>query len=137
MKRPEYKRLKISAEEQYQKAIQDAGKDRIETLAAIEKVWEMMNPRLSGTAPKPTEYGSLVVAVHKALRLVPEKFTRKDVLAAMGQGSPEVAAVCNQNSLSGCLHRLKNEGFIAEIKKGRGSSPSKYILAEQPKKEGE
>jgi vacuolar-type H+-ATPase subunit E/Vma4 len=132
MKTVDYKRLKKEAEEQYQQALDKAQKDRLEALDAIERVWGMINPRRSKAASgttSATQYGSLAGMVQKALELVPQTFTKKDVLAAMRQISSEVAASCNSNSLSGCLHRLKKGGVIVEIEKGQGSAPTKYELA--------
>ncbi len=132
MKAVDYKKLKKEAEEQYQRAIDMAEKDRLEAIAAIDKVWSMMNPRrrktVTSTTPVSSQYGSLIETVRKSLQLVPHRFTKKNVLAAMNEISSDIAKTCNPNSLAGCLHRLKREGVIAQVKEGRGSTPAEYEL---------
>ena len=135
MKAAEYRKLKKEVEERYEKAIQKAQNERVEALAAIEKVWKMMKPSYGkvtfGAVSSSSQYGSLAETVRKSLKYVPSRFTKKDVIVAMQQISSEVANRCNTNSLSGCLHRLKKEGIIAETKKGIGSMPTEYELVGQ------
>lgn len=131
MKMLEYKRLKKEAEAQYKKALVTAERERLEALDAIERVWIMMNPRrnktTSGQVSSSSQYGSLVETIRKALELVPKRFTKNNILAAMQQISPNMAN-CNQNSLSGCLHRLKQGNIIKVVKKGQGRRPAEYEL---------
>jgi DNA polymerase elongation subunit (family B) len=141
MKMADYKRLKKEVDEKYQKAIEKAEKDRIEAIAAIEKVWRMFHPRRSRATNNmnstPSHYGTLVDTVRKSLEYVPKRFTKKNVLTAMEQISNEVAKSCNPNSLSGCMHRLKKDGVIIEVKKGKGSMPTEYELANNRTEIGE
>lgn len=137
MKAADYKKLKKQVEERYQQALEKAERDRVEALAAIEKVWKMLNPRRgraavltvsSSTKSSSSSYGSFVETVRKSLEYVPKRFTRKNVLTAMQEISSDIAKNCNPNSLSGCLYRLKKEGIIIEVKKGQGSAPAEYEL---------
>lgn len=134
MKILEYKRLKKEAESQYEKALETAERERLESLAAIERVWVMMNPRrnktISGTVSSSSQYGSLARTVRKALELVPQKFTKTNILAAMKQIAPDMES-CNQNSLGGCLHRLKTNNIIRVVKKGQGRTPAEYELVKE------
>jgi len=131
MKTSEYKKLKKEVEERYNKALQKAGDERVEALAAIEKVWKMTKPSYGKSSfgmssSTSTDYGLLAKTVRESLELVPQTFTKKNIMTAMQQISSDVANKCNSNSLSGCLHRLKKEGVIEVVKQGRGSSPSEY-----------
>ena len=131
MKASDYKKLKKEVLERYNKAVQKAENERVEALAAIEKVWKMTKPNYgksssSTSSSTSTDYGLLAKTVRESLELVPQTFTKKNILTAMQQISSDVANKCNSNSLSGCLHRLKNEGVIEVVKRGRGSSPSEY-----------
>lgn len=130
MKAPEYRKLKKEAEERCNKAVEKAENERVEAIAAIEKVWKMMKPSYGKTTPGmasvSSKYGSLAETVRNSLELVPQRFTKKNVLTAMLQVSPEVAKNCNPNSLSGCLFRLKKEGVIVVVKNGQGSAPTEY-----------
>lgn len=139
MKASKYRQLKKEAEERYSKAIEKAENERAGELAALEKVWKMMKPNYGkatlGTASASSKYGSLAETVRKSLELVPQRFTKKNVLTAMRQISTEVANKCNPNSLSGCLFRLKKEGVIAVVKNGQGSAPTEYQKIPETTKE--
>jgi len=134
MKALDYKKLKKDVEDRYNKALQKAENERVEALAAIEKVWKMTKPNYgkssSGTTSSTsTGYGLLAKTVRESLKLVPQTFTKTNILTAMQKISSDVANKCNSNSLSGCLHRLKNEGVIIVVKEGKGSAPAEYQLA--------
>ena len=133
MKMTEYRKLKKEVESRYQQALDRAENDRMEALAAIDTVWNITNPRrqktTDGAVSVPSQYGSLVETVRKAIDLVPRHFTKNHVIAAMKQIAPDMAKTLNPNSLAGCIHRLNKEGAIVQVKKGKGSSPAEYEKA--------
>jgi hypothetical protein len=140
MKSEDYKQLKKQIEERYTKAIELAAKQRIEALAAIDIVWNMLHvprqkrtkevmqqPTVSGTKPlefvsKPT-YGSLIETVMKSLVLLPETFNCKQVISAMQQISGNTF---NPSSVSNRLKRMAEEDVIEIIQQGHGKLPSIY-----------
>lgn len=133
----DYKKLKQRIEEKYQETIALAERERMEGLAAIDKVWKMLHKtrkrsvsRKKGDSP---EYGSLKETVVKSLDFVPKSFTKNHVKLAMKQVNSELAEKCNPNSLSGCLIRLEGDGVIIKVTKGKGSKPSEYVKKEDKK----
>lgn len=131
----QYNNLKKQAEDKYQKAVKLAEKQRKEGLEAIERVWDMLNENQEeSTAEKAVQvlpkakkpYGSLTTAIKKALELVPEKFTKRDIFLVLPQVSPEIAKSIKPISLTGCLIRLEKQGVIKPIKRGVGSIPTIY-----------
>lgn len=137
MKTTNYKELKKQVEEQYQKAIAQAQKERMDNLAAIDAVWKMLHPSKaklksetttnSGNTTKELPsivYGTLMETIKKSLSLVTQdKFTCKDVIAAMEKIS---SGKFNYSSVSNALKRLAKEGVIEITKQGKGKSPSEY-----------
>jgi glycerol-3-phosphate cytidylyltransferase-like family protein len=131
----QYNNLKKQAEDKYQKTIILAEKQRKEGLEAIERVWDMLNENQEETTaekavqvlPKAKkDYGSLTKAVKKALKLVSEKFTKRDIILVLPQISPEIATSIKPASLNGCLVRLEKQGIIKTAKSGSGSIPTVY-----------
>lgn len=76
MKTSDYKKLKKEVEERYEKGVQRAEKERVEVLAAIEKVWRMMKPNYGKTpsvsSSSSSSSVSLAGTVRKCLDLVPQ-----------------------------------------------------------------
>ncbi len=76
---------------------------------------------------KPSNYGILAHMVRKAVPLLRGSFNVRDIrneikLMPDGQAYSKVNITC-------ALIRLKDEGFIEEVSKGRGSIPNQYKMA--------
>ena len=138
MDKSDYNKLKKQVEEQYQKSLKLAEKQRKEGLEAIELIWSLLHnieetlapfekkiERLSSLKTKKS-YGSLTNAVKQALEHVKVKFTKNDIILVMQQTSPEIAKSVNQGSLAGCLMRFVKQGIIKIHKRGKGSHPTFY-----------
>lgn len=141
MKSTDYKQLKKQIEEQYQKAIALADKERMDGLAAIDTVWKMLHvPRrkhnkeiISPEGPEtpiatvqmlPIIYGTLIDTLKKSLPLVPpEKFVCQNALDAMEKLT---GIKFNHGSVANCLKKLVKDGIIELIKQGHGKTPSEY-----------
>jgi len=135
MDNKEYNKLKEQVEQKYQKAVCEAEKRRNEGLEAIERVWDLLKEAQEAPPVKVVDraktkeklsYGSFIGAIKEAIKLVPAKFTKKDIKLVLPQVSKEIADSCKDASLTGCLIRLEKQGIIKKIKGGRGSSPSLY-----------
>jgi hypothetical protein len=139
----EYRRLKKQAEEQRKQAVDAAEKTYIEAVAAIETVWRIEHPQrvapiTSSTSRLAKErVGSLAKTIRDSLQYVPPTFTRKHIIAAARQVLGDDNAQINENSLSGCLYRLRKDGVIREVRKGRGRTPSEYELVKHNDTESE
>lgn len=135
MTNEEYIKLKTQVQEQYNKAIFLADKQRTEGLKAIETVWNMLRNNTHEPITKTHNinmslhsqslekiYGSLTVKVKDALKneLVPQIFTQKDMMKAINY--------TNANSMSGCMVRLLKQDVIEKVEQGTGRAPSKYRL---------
>ncbi len=75
---------------------------------------------------KPSNYGVLALMVRKAVPLLQGSFNVRDVrneIKLMPDGQ-----VYSKTSIACALIRLKDEGCIKEVSKGRGSIPSQYKM---------
>jgi len=145
MNKKEYNELKRQAEDEYRKGLALLEKQRMERLAAIETVWNLSNPRrikptieaqeqrIGQTSV--TSYGSLANAIKETLAIVPDRFTKSHIRAALKQISPEVEKTAKESSITGRLIRLAKDGLIEQISVGSGSTPSEYCKTSKPNTE--
>ena len=140
----EYKNLQKQIQEKYQTAFQQLEKQREDDLAALEKVWTLIQEQeVIKSATKvdnssQRNYGSLTAAVKYAVQKIEQRrFTKDDVLSEMIRLSPKIAENCNHSSLCGALGRLEKQGWIKRTRKGKGSSPNIYKKVEEHKKQAE
>ena len=129
----EYKNLQKQIQEKYQKAFNRLEKQKEDDLAAIEKVWtliqekQVINSSVKTVNGSQRNYGSLTTAVKYAVQKIEQRrFTKDDVLAEMNRLAPKIAENCNPSSLCGALSRLEKQGLIKRTRKGKGSTPNIY-----------
>jgi hypothetical protein len=147
MKSADCKLLKKQIEEQYQKAIALATKERLDGLAAVDTVWKMLhiprpkrnkeslppqNPETPTDSipvvvePPAVEYGDLRKNLKKALLLVtPDNFNGKDVATTMEKISGKVF---KYSSITNELKKLAKEGVVEIIRQGHGRLLSEYRI---------
>jgi predicted transcriptional regulator len=83
-----------------------------------------MTPSANGQLTTHHDYGALFNTVKQAVEIVPEEFTRKDIMTAMKEMT---AKDWNPASTSNCLKRLVQDGTIEEVSRGRGSRLSVFL----------
>ncbi len=138
MEQNEYKQLKEQVEQKYQNAILMAETERNEAIQAIEIVWRMLKGDTTEVARPDSEplfkstrratkqvngYGSLTSTVKHLIDTMPKRFTKNDIRKAL---SKELDRDIAYNSLDGCVRRLKKQGLIKIVLKGKGRRPNKY-----------
>jgi hypothetical protein len=155
MKAAEYNQLKKQIEEQYRKAIALAEKERLDGLAAVDTVWNILHiPRqkhnkesVLSHSPETSEnntyiitevphvkYGTLIETIKKSILLVPpEKFTCKNVVNAMEKVS---GRKFNYSSVANSLKRMVKENILTITKQGHGKVPTIYRVKSQEKEKG-
>ncbi len=94
---------------------------------------EIINMLVELREKKPSNYGLLAYMVRKAIPLLRGSFNVRDIRDEI-IGMPDGRAY-SKTSIACVLARLKTEGHIEELSKGRGSIPSQYKLAVKGKDE--
>lgn len=128
MKRVDYNQLKKEVEQKYKADLERAGRDRLETLAAIDKVWELINGEEDTKASSsPSDYGKLTDLIQNAFKYLPPTFSKQKVIRKVKELA-DGSYIPNPNSVGSCLHRLVKRDILIEVSKGTGSIPTEYKL---------
>ena len=124
MTEKQYQQLKLQVGEKYNQSLKIAESERVAGLAAVEKIWEIAR----AASEHLWEHGSLTAAIKKALDVVPETFTKRDILLAVEKDGPNSLNSHSLNSLAPALARLKKQGVIEITQAGSGSRPCCYKI---------
>ncbi len=97
---------------------------KVETVLA-ENSDEILGLLIELREGKPSNYGVLAHMVRKAIPLLKGSFNVRDIrneIKLMPDGQ-----AYSKTSIAVVLIRLKEEGYIEEMSKGRGSIPNQYV----------
>jgi DNA-binding MarR family transcriptional regulator len=139
MNQRKYERFKQEAEAKCQQTINTARAERDATIAALERVWKLLQSPKAPIAKQalptdrtPVARGKLTAAVGSAIQAIGhgKDFTLADVAERMRITYPDVEANVARSSISGQLRRLAGSGMLVEVVKGRGKRASRYKLVD-------
>jgi hypothetical protein len=131
-------------EKDYNKLRREIQEKCRQDIEALDRVWAM----ISGTSPglvssdfagngagsAAPRIEGLADAIREVLPAMPETFTIRDVIDAIGRGNPELGASVREKptSVSSALKRFEREKKITLTRVGVDKKPSEYHLVVAP-----